>query len=164
MNDFVLLGKIVNTHGIKGELRILSDFDKKELVFKNGFNVYIGPSYVKETINTYRVHKSFDMVTLIGYDNINEVLKYKGLNIYINRDDLNLNKDDYILSDLIGMNIVDDNKILGKVVDFVYNKPNTLLVIEGDKTFYIPLVDEYIIKVDKESKQIITKNVKDLII
>ena len=164
MNNFVLLGKIVNTHGIKGELRILSDFDKKELVFKNGFNVYIGPSYVKETINTYRVHKSFDMVTLIGYDNINEVLKYKGLNIYINRDDLNLNKDDYILSDLIGMNIVDDNKILGKVVDFVYNKPNTLLVIEGDKTFYIPLVDEYIIKVDKESKQIITKNVKDLII
>lgn len=164
MNNFVLLGKIVNTHGIKGELRILSDFDKKELVFKNGFNVYIGPSYVKETINTYRVHKSFDMVTLIGYNNINEVLKYKGLNIYINRDDLNLNKDDYILSDLIGMNIVDDNKILGKVVDFVYNKPNTLLVIEGDKTFYIPLVDEYIINVDKESKQIITKNVKDLII
>ena len=62
------------------------------------------------------------------------------------------------------MDIVDDNKILGKVVDFVYNKPNTLLVVEGTTKFYIPLVDEYIIKVDKENKQIITKNVKDLII
>ena len=164
MNNYVYIGKIVNTHGIKGELRILSDFDKKELVFKNGFNIYIGPNYIKETINTYRVHKEYDMVTLIGYDNINEVLKYKGLNVYINRDDLNLDNNDYIMSDLLDMDIVDDNKILGKVVDFVYNKPNTLLVVEGSTKFYIPLVDEYIIKVDKENKQIITKNVKDLII
>ena len=100
MNNYVYIGKIVNTHGIKGELRILSDFDKKELVFKNNFNIYIGPSYIKETINTYRVHKEYDMVTLIGYDNINEVLKYKGLNVYINRDDLNLDNNDYIMSDL----------------------------------------------------------------
>lgn len=164
MNNYVNIGKIVNTHGIKGELRILSDFDKKELVFKNGFNIYIGPSYIKETINTYRVHKSFDMVTLIGYDNINEVLKYKGLDVYINRDDLNLNNSDYIMSDLIDMEIIDNNIPLGKVVDFVYNKPNTLLVVEGSTKFYIPLVDEYIIKVDLNNKQIITKNVKDLII
>ncbi len=164
MNNYVKLGKIVNTHGIKGELRILSDFDKKELVFKNGFNIYIGDTYIKETINTYRVHKTFDMITLNGYSNINEVLKYKGLDVYINRDELNLNKDEYIMSDLIDMDIIEDNKILGKVKDFVYNKPNTLLVIEGTSKFYIPLVDEYIIKVDLNNKQIITKNVKDLII
>ena len=164
MNDYVYIGKIVNTHGIKGELRILSDFDKKELVFKNNFNIYIGSSYIKETINTYRVHKEFDMITLVGYGNINEVLKYKGLDVYIKRDDLNLNKEEYLMSDLIGMDIVDDNIILGKVIDFVYNKPNTLLVVEGTNNFYVPFVDEYIIKVDKENKQIITKNVKDLII
>ena len=52
------------------------------------------------------------------------------------------------MSDLIDMDIIEDNKILGKVKDFVYNKPNTLLVIEGTSKFYIPLVDEYIIKVD----------------
>ena len=68
------------------------------------------------------------------------------------------------MSDLIDMDIIEDNKILGKVKDFVYNKPNTLLVIEGTSKFYIPLVDEYIIKVDLNNKQIITKNVKDLII
>lgn len=164
MNDYVLIGKIVNTHGIKGELRILSDFDKKELVFKNNFNIYIGPTYIKETISTYRVHKEFDMVTLIGYNNINEVLKYKGLYVYIKREDLSLNKDEYIISDLIGMDIIENNNILGKVVDFVYNKTNTLLVVEGEKKYYIPLVDEYVIRVDLKNKQIITKNVKDLII
>ena len=164
MNDYVLIGKIVNTHGIKGELRLVSDFDKKDLVFKNGFNIYIGDTYIKETINTYRVHKSFDMITLVGYDNINEVLKYKGLNTYIKREDLNLKNNDYIMSDLINMNVIDNNIILGKVVDFVYNKPNTLLVVEGKDKFYIPLVDEYIVKIDLENKQIITKNAKDLII
>lgn len=164
MNNYVKLGKIVNTHGIKGELRLLSDFDKKEKVFKKGFNIYIGQSYIKETINTYRVHKEFDMITLDGYTNINEVLKYKGLDVFINRDDLNLDDNDYIMSDLINMEIVDNDNILGKVVDFVYNKPNTLLVVEGTTKFYIPLVDEYIVKVDVINKQIITKNVKDLIL
>lgn len=164
MNDYVLIGKIVNTHGIKGELRLVSDFDKKDLVFKNGFNIYIGDTYIKETINTYRVHKSFDMITLVGYDNINEVLKYKGLNTYIKREDLNLKNNDYIMSDLINMNVIEDNIILGKVIDFVYNKPNTLLVVEGKNKFYIPLVDEYIVKIDLENKQIITKNARDLII
>ena len=164
MNDYVLIGKIVNTHGIKGELRLLSDFDKKDLVFKNGFNIYIGPTYIKETINTYRRHKEFDMITLNNYSNINEVLKYKGLDVYIKRDDLKLNNNDYIMSDLLNMEIVDNNIVLGKVIDFVYNKPNTLLVVEGQTKFYIPLVDEYIIKIDLNNKQIITKNVKDLII
>ena len=164
MNDYVLIGKIVNTHGIKGELRILSDFDKKALVFKNGSNIYIGPTYIKETINSYRVHKEFDMVCLDGYTNINEVLKYKGLYVYVKREDLNLNEDDFIMSDLINMDLVDNEIKLGKVIDFVYNKPNTLLVVEGQTKFYVPFVDEYIIKVDMKNKQIITKNVKDLII
>ena len=164
MNDYVKIGKIVNTHGIKGELRILSDFDKKELVFKKDFNIYIGSNHIKEIINTYRIHKEFDMITLDGYTNINEVLKYKGLDVYIKREDLNLNDDEYVMSDLIDMDIIEDNKIIGKVVDFVYNKPNTLLVVESSTKFYIPFVDEYIIKVDVKNKQITTKNVKDLMI
>lgn len=162
--DLVRIGKIVNTHGIKGELRIISDFDKKEAVFKKDFNLYIGNNHIKEIINSYRVHKDFDMITLSGYSNINEVLKYKGLDVYINKDDLNLNDNEYIMHDLINMDILEDNVVLGKVIDFVYNKPNTLLLIDGSKKFYIPFVDEYIIKVDLKNKQIITKNVKDLII
>ena len=161
--NLIKIGKIVNTHGIKGELRILSDFDKKELVFKPGFNIYIGNNNIKEIINTYRVHKNYDMVTLKGYNNINEVLKYKDNEVFINRDDLNLNENDYILDDLINMEILDDNIILGKVIDYS-NSNNILLKVQGEKEFYIPLVDEYIIKVDKINKQIITKNVKDLIL
>ena len=162
--NYVYIGKIVNTHGIKGELRLLSDFDRKDLVFKEFFSIYIGENYIKEEINSYRVHKEFDMITLKGYSNINEVLKYKNNNVYINRDDLKLNKDEYILNDLINMDIVDNEEILGKVKDFIYNKSNTLLVINGVKKFYVPLYSDYIVKIDLENKKIITKNVKDLIL
>ncbi len=162
--DYIYIGKIVNTHGIKGELRILSDFDRKDLVFNKENNIYIGNSYIKETINSYRVHKNFDMITLQGYTNINEVLKYKGEKVFFLRKDLKLNDNEYILQDLIGFEIIEDEKILGKIKSFVYNTSNTLLVIEGVKNFYIPFVDQYIIKVDLKNKRIETKNAKDLIL
>ena len=161
--DYILIGKIVNTHGIKGELRLLSDFDKKEKVFKNNFNIYIGPNHIKETISSYRHHKMFDMITLIGYNNINEVLKYKYMDVYVKRSDLNLNDNDYLLEDLIGMEIIDNNESLGKVIDY-QNTNTVLLKISGVKEFYIPLVDEYIINVDTKNKIINVKNGKDLIL
>ena len=74
--EFKEIGKICNTHGIKGELRILSDFEYKDKVFKKGINIYIGQNHCHEVINTYRHHKQYDMITLSGYNNINEVLKY----------------------------------------------------------------------------------------
>ena len=161
--DYVLIGKIVNTHGIKGELRLLSYFDKKDLVFKPNFNIYIGPTYIKETISSYRHHKMFDMITLIGYNNINEVLKYKYMNVYVKRSDLNLNENDYLLDDLINMKVIDNNEEIGTVIDYIQNN-NVLLKVSGTKEFYIPLVDEYIINVDTKNKIINVKNGKDLIL
>ena len=161
--NYILIGKIVNTHGIKGELRLLSDFDKKELVFKPNFDIYIGNSYIKETINTYRHHKMFDMITLKGYNNINEVLHYKYMDVYVKRSDLNLNDNDYLLDDLIGMSIIDNNEVIGKVIDYINNN-TVLLKVSGIKEFYIPLVNEYVIDVDKNKKEIQVKNGKDLIL
>ena len=71
----IYIGKVVNTHGIKGEIRILSDFLYKEKAFKVGTNLLIdGISY---QITSYRRHKNFEMVTLDGYSNINDVLFLK---------------------------------------------------------------------------------------
>ena len=67
---YIIIGKIVNTHGIKGELRILSDFKYKDKIFKKGFPLYIGYTKEKEIIN------------------INEVLKYKGEYVFINKEEL----------------------------------------------------------------------------
>ena len=80
--DEVYIGKVVGTHGIKGELRIISDFKFKEEVFKKGSFLYVGSYKDKEVINSYRVHKNYDMVTFEGISDINDALKYKGKKVY----------------------------------------------------------------------------------
>ena len=162
--EFVRIGKIVNTHGIKGELRIRSDFEKKELAFKVGMHLYLGKEKIKQEITGYRRHKEFDMVTFKGYQNINDVLNFLKMGVYVNREDLSLSSGEYLLEDLIGMEVEEDGEFLGKISDFVYNSNNILLVVEGKKRFYIPYQGNYIEKVSREKKKIYTKQAKDLIL
>ena len=161
--NLIYLGKIVNTHGIKGEIRLLSNFSKKELVFKPGFKIYIGEEKEEQTIKKYRHHKEFDMITLEGIEDINLVLKYKGKKVYINKEDLDL-KESYLLEDLIGMNIIDNGKNLGVVKDIFDNKSGNLLYVAFAKNYYIPYNDYYIKEVDVTKKEIHTEHVKDLIL
>ena len=156
--DYIYIGKIVSTHGIKGEVKIISDFFEKDKIFKKGFKLYITPLYHEEVINTYRVHKNYDMVTFNGYNDINEILKYIGMGVYIKRSDLALKEDEYLLSDLIGYAVYDNNKLLGKVSGINFNN-NVLLKI--DDNFYIPFIDEFIEKVDVKTKKIMTRNGSD---
>ena len=61
--ELVYVGKIVNTHGIKGELRIISKFERISDVFKVGNEIYIGEEHIKEKIASYRHHKQFEIFT-----------------------------------------------------------------------------------------------------
>ena len=161
--DFVYIGKIVGTHGIKGEIRIISNFDKKEKIFVIDKPVYIGNEKLKEIINSYRKHKNYDMITLKGIYDINEVLKYKGQKVYALRRDLNI-ENDYVLDDLLGMKIVSNNIEYGIVEDIFDNNGNTLLKILFDKNYYIPYNKRYIKSVDLKNKSIEVDSVKDLIL
>ena len=150
----VLVGQIVNTHGLKGELRIISDFAYKDLVFKKGFMVYVGTRRDACTINSYRHHKIYDMVTFADVDSIDTAIAYKGDFVYINREDLKI--DGYINEDIIGFDVYNDNKCIGKIDSIVNNGAHDILVIIDDKEnkFMIPLVDEYVKKVDIESAKV----------
>ena len=161
--NYIYIGKIVNTHGIKGEIRIISDFKYKEKVFKNNMIIYIGEEKHKEIINTYRVHKNFDMVTMYGYDNINQILKYKGKSVYILRNDLVLAEDEYLDSDIINFKVIINNKNIGKVKNIERYSTNSLIVVNnGVKDFLIPFVSD-IIKLDLKKREIIVKDIKGLV-
>ncbi len=162
MSSYVLIGKVCGTHGIKGEIRISSNHELKEQIFKPGFTLYFTDHKIKEIITSYRHHKIYEMVTLEGYSNINEVLKYKNQNVYVKREDLTIT--DYLLEDLISCEVIEDSKSLGKVVNIIHNGPNTLLEVSGIKHFYIPKVNDYIEKVDINKKQIYVKNTGGLIL
>ena len=162
--NLICIGKIVNTHGIKGELRLLSSFCEKELVFKPGFKIYIGSNLEEHVITSYRVHKNFDMICLQGLSDINLVLKYKGQKAYINKEDLSLKENEYLLEDLIGMDVICDNEALGIVSDIYDNKAGKLLYITFAKNYYIPYNNNYIKQVDVKNKKIYGEHIKDLIV
>ena len=138
----IKIGKIVNTHGIKGELRLLSKFPYKDKVFINNMTIYIDKKD-KEIINTYRKHKNFDMITLKGYNNINEVLKYKGKNAYVNDSDIKLDNNKYLDEELIGLNVIYEDNNKGTIVDIERYDKTVLFNIKNRmiKKRYIALLD-----------------------
>ena len=157
----VYVGKIVSTHGIKGEIRILNQFNFKDKVFKIGNKLIIDKE--EHTIRTYRYHKIFDMVTLDDYDNINDVLCFVGKNVYVSRASLKLSNKDYLLSDLIGLSVVFNDTVYGIVKNYS-NDLNPLLQIEYKKNYYIPIKGNYIKNVDLINKEIVVENIEGLII
>ena len=152
---YINVGKLVNTHGLKGEVRILSNFRHKDKVFKKGMKLYIGKKKEEFTINTYRFHKIYDMVTFDGFNNINDIEYLKGLNVYINEDDLNLDGEIYS-GKLIDFKAICDNKEIGKVTEIIDTPANEVIRI-GEKIL-IPYIDEFIEKIDLENKTIYIKS------
>lgn len=158
----IKIGKIVNTHGIKGELRLLSKFPYKDKVFINNMTIYIDKKD-KEIINTYRKHKNFDMITLKGYNNINEVLKYKGKNVYVNDSDIKLDNNKYLDEELIGLNVIYEDNNKGTIVDIErYDKTVLFNIKNNDKEYLIPYNDNLIDKIDITNKKIYIKDIKGL--
>ena len=144
--EFIRIGKIVNTHGIKGELRILSDFRHKDKVFKVGMKFYVGKEKEEFTVNSYRFHKIFDMVTFVGFNNINDVLYLKGKSVFINKEDLVLDDGEIYIEDLIGYEVIIGDKNIGKVTDVLFNpKANDVLKVND---ILIPYVKDLIIKIE----------------
>ena len=151
---YIYIGKIVNTHGLKGEVRILSDFKYKDLIFKNNFKIYIGEDKIPEVINSYRHHKIFDMITIKGINNINDVLKYKG-----KRGD-----NQYLDEDIINLDVIIDNDIIGKVKRIDKHNKNEVLVIRNDtKEYFLPYNFDLIESIDLNNKKLIYKNIRGLL-
>lgn len=141
------IGKIVNTHGIKGEIRILSDFKYKDEVFRVNNCLYIdNKAYL---IKSYRKHKNYDMVTFDGFNNINDVLFLKNKNVYCLRELVK----SVLPEDLIGYYIVMDNKRYGKVNRILKNKIQDILVTDNQEK--VIFIDEFILNIDNEKKEIV---------
>lgn len=160
--NYICIGKIVNTHGIKGEVRILSDFPYKKEVYEIGTNLYIGKKKENVIVTSYRRHKMFDMLTFKGINNINDVLSYKGEFIYFNRDEVNL--PGLIDEDYIGLEVYEKGNYIGCVTSIMKSKPHDILVIEKDNhRNLIPNIDIFVKQVDIDSKQIQIESIEGLI-
>ncbi len=159
--EYLFIGKLVNTHGIKGEVRILSNFRHKDKVFVKGFKFYIGKQKKEYIVETYRVHKNFDMVVFKDNHDINLIEYLKGSLVYINKEDLKLSKNVFLSIDLVGFNVIINDKKIGVISEILDTPANEVLVL--DNKLMIPYVDDFIKKIDKENKEVIVNDVKGLI-
>lgn len=147
------IGLYTGTHGLKGEIKILSDFSRKDLVFVPGFKIYIKDT--EYVIETYRKHKTYDMVTLKNINDIKDIIDLRGEFVYINKSDLN---NTFLEEDLIdGYSISVNNKIY-KIESFMKNSKQTLIKLENNKI--IPFVNDFIVDIDS-NKKIVYMNIPD---
>ena len=149
--DKVYIGKIVSTHGIKGELKILSDFPYKDKVFVVDKNLIIDDN--EYTIKNYRVHKNFDMVTLDDYNDINEVLFLLKKKVYVSKNDLNLGNNEVLDEDLITYKVLTNTGKEGIIKEiFKASETNKILRVLFDKEVLVPY--NFIKKIDKDKKEV----------
>lgn len=154
----LLIGKYVNTHGIKGEIRIKSylNLEDKAKVFKPNIKVFIENQ--EFIINTYRHHKDYEMITLKGIDNINQILALKGTNVYVLRDSKEL-VNEHFLEDLLNFQVICHNKVIGNLQEIKYITVTKKLLVVNNKL--IPF--ELILKVDFKKQIIYIKEVLGLL-
>ena len=157
----IYIGKIVNTHGIKGEVRLLSKFRHKEKVFVKDFKFYVGKDKKEYIVETYRRHKNFDMVLFKDNYDINLIEHLKGSLVYINKEDLKLDKNVFLSIDLIGFDVIINDKLVGVINDVLDTPANEVLVL--DTGVMIPYVNAFIKNIDMEKRHVIVNDVKGLI-
>ena len=159
--EYLNIGRYVNTHGVKGEIRLLSSFRYKDKVFKPGFKFYIGKEKHEYEVESYRPHKNFDMFIFKNVHDINLIEHLKGSQVYINKEDLKLDKNQFLAIDLIGFNVIIDDKLIGQITDVIDTPANEVLRV--NENILIPYVKDFIISVDNVNKKVLVQNVKGLL-
>lgn len=161
--DKIKVGKIINTHGLKGELKVLALTDDENR-FNDLNEIYIENN--KYNIENVRYNKNFPMIKLKNYSDINDVLKFKDKYIYISEDDLvELEEDSYFIFQIKGLKVFTvDGLEVGIVKDVLTPGANDVYVVKGkDKDHLIPAVKEFIEKIDLENGKIIIKPIEGLL-
>ena len=157
----IKVGKVVNTHGIKGEIRILSGFQFKDKVFKVNNSLIIGDK--EYIIKSYRVHKMFDMVTLDDYKDINEVLFLMKKQVYFDKDKLELLDYEVLDEDLLKYKVISNDGREGKILEVFYASPsNKVLRVKFDSEFLVPCCEPFVTKIDKDNMIIYVKLIDGL--
>lgn len=150
----IYIGKVVNTHGIKGEIRILSNFEYKDKVFKVNNKLIIGDKTYE--IKSHRIHKGYNMVTLDDYNNINDVLFLLKKDVYFNEEDLLLDNNQVLDSELLTYSVVNNRGEVGEVLEvFFASETNKIIRVKFKKEYLIPYNSPMIKEINKNNKELV---------
>lgn len=161
-SNFLSVGKIANTHGIRGELKIFPFTDFPEIRFAAGKELLlISPedgAKLKVKIVSSREQKNIYVVKLDGYENINEVEKYKGWDVKVPRTEAVEAEDNaYYFHEIMGCAVITpEGEELGTIVDILTPGANDVWVVKrkGGKELLIPFIEDVVKEVNIAEKTV----------
>lgn len=152
MSELIEIGKIVNTHGLKGEVKVVPWLDYPE-VFESFEQVYTENKNNVYKVKNVRYQKANIIVKFDGLDDINEAEKLKNTTLYVEKSLFdNLPEGTYLIADIIGLEVFEDGVSFGKVTDVFSTGSNDIYVVEkkGSKPLLLPIIDGVLEQVNIE--------------
>ena len=158
------IGQIVNTHGLRGDLKVMPWCDDPTVFDELAYVIIDETEY---NIEKSRMQKNMVLLKLEGIDNINEAEKYRNKILTVPREEMgDLPEGTYYICDLLGCSVETvSGRKLGKIVDIIKTGSNDVYVVEDDgkKQVLIPVIDEVVKSVDIEERMIVIEPLKGLI-
>ncbi len=145
-NRYLEAGKIVNTHGIAGEVKIMPWADDPDFLLDFD-TLYIDGKPVE--LRAARVHKNCVLAKLAGVDDMNEAMKLKNKVVFIDREDVELEEGAFFLADVMGLEVrdADSGEVLGQIADILTPPASNVYVVKGGKAEHmIPAVEEFVVE------------------
>ncbi|MBO4876915.1 MAG: 16S rRNA processing protein RimM [Ruminococcus sp.] len=150
--QYLEAGKIINTHGIRGEVKIMPYCDSAELLAEFD-RLFIGKEHKEIEVVRARVFKGTVIAKLDGIDTVEEAEKLRNVMLYMHRDDLELDEDTYFIADLIGAEVrdADTGFVYGKIADVMQTGANDVYVVKGEKREYlVPAIADVVVSTDTD--------------
>lgn len=167
MEDLLQVGIITGTHGLKGEVKVFPTTDDKER-FLDLEEVLLdtGDTLLELKVEYCKFFKKFVFVKFEGFDDINEVEKFKRCPLLVTRENaVELEEDEYFVADLLGLTIVDDSGVtIGKLENVISTGANDVyeVLTEDGGRILLPAIKECILDVDMEEGVILVHLMKGL--
>ncbi|MFW5445971.1 ribosome maturation factor RimM [Aerococcus urinaeequi] len=171
--QYYLVGKIVNTQALRGEVRVMATTDFPEERFKIGATLAIfNGNKLVETVEVdgHRLHKNFNLLHFKGKDNINDVEKFKGFDLKVagtEREADELDENEFYYDDIIGLEVYTTDEIyLGKVREITSLPSNDVWAIQRPnkgKDFLIPYIEDIVLEIDLDDNRVVIDPMDGLI-
>lgn len=157
LDDCLRVGTYVNTHGVRGDIKVyphtddITRFSELDYVYmKTGKDIF------KCDIKTVKYHKNMAILGFKGTDNINDIEKYKGADLFVTRDQaVPLDEGEYFICDVIGAKVVTDNdEELGLIKDVLQTGANDVYVVTGTdgKEILLPVIPDCVLDINTDDK------------
>ena len=154
---YIEAGEIVTTHGVRGEVKVLSWLDSPEMLCEFDRCRISGREYVMDSV---RVQKTCNLVKLRGVDTMEDAQKLRGKTMELYREDIS---DELILAaELVDVEVYADGACIGKIKEVLDYPGNSVYVVQGEREYLIPAVKEFILSTDLERNQMQVKLLKGM--